>query len=242
MNRRVAVIRRASSFGLDSRGSHAAVKKQFDELNYGTLLDSKYEFNPYARFVHGAEYANFKNAYSYSVDDEVGNIQAEGTGFIIDVGGVSHLENQNLATPPVNINLGYDPLAAVKFMRYSVCNGTNWNDAKPYSPTFIISANDPQSCPVYLEDSKVPTQRYALTVMSDPAKTFPSIPVGAAWDATTTAAPIYCKGNLENPGDPSNPYRASSRQWRCTLTTGGRYGAFAFSMPDPNSGPHMLVS
>jgi hypothetical protein len=33
------------------------------------------------------------NVYAYSVDDAVGNIQAEGTGFIIDVGDTKHLEN-----------------------------------------------------------------------------------------------------------------------------------------------------
>ncbi|QGM47290.1 hypothetical protein [Methylocystis heyeri] len=217
---------------------YAAVKMQFDKLNYGTLDNGKYEFNPYARFVHGPDYANIQNAYSYSVDDAVGNIQAEGTGFIIDVGSTSHLENQTLASSPIQVTFGYSSSDAVRFMRYSVCNDSNWKDVKPYFTSFIINANNPQNCPVYFEDNKVPAQRYTFTVMSDPTTTFPLLPTGNPWTPQTTA-PIYCKGNLENPNDPTNPYRASSRSWCCDLTASA--GNFAYSMPEPNSA-HKSVS
>jgi hypothetical protein len=213
---------------------YASVKMQFDLLNYGKLDNSKYEFNPYTRFIHGPDYANVKNAYAYSVDDAVGNVQAEGVGIIIDVGSTIHLENQTLASPPININLGYSSLDAVRFTRYSVCNDSNWKNIKPYFAGFIINANDPQKCPVYVEDNKVPAQRYTFTVMTDPATTFPPLetPPANPW-TTKSAAPIYCKGNLENPGDPSNPYRASSRSWCCDLTASA--GIFAYAQPETNS-------
>ncbi|MEJ8572094.1 hypothetical protein [Microbaculum marinum] len=83
-------------------GKFRAVKQTFDDLNYGKFG----VFNPYVNFIHGEKYLNAKNAYAYSVDDAVGNLQADGTGFILAVGGTDGLPNPNPASPPVHVNFG----------------------------------------------------------------------------------------------------------------------------------------
>ena len=69
------------------------VKLEFDKLQYGTLPQQEFVFDPWVEFIHSAKYLNIPGAYSYSVDDAVGNIQAEGTGYIIDFESLANLEN-----------------------------------------------------------------------------------------------------------------------------------------------------
>ena len=73
--------------------------------------------------------------YAYSVDDAVGNLNVNATGYIVDIASTEHLENQTPAGPPINISLGYAYSAPVKFVQYSVC-GPNKN--KPVNPAFPI--------------------------------------------------------------------------------------------------------
>jgi hypothetical protein len=44
--------------------------------------------------IHGSSHVNAPNMYAYSVDDAVGNIQADGLGFVVDVGSTEHLKKQ----------------------------------------------------------------------------------------------------------------------------------------------------
>jgi hypothetical protein len=206
---------------------YAALKELYDLLNYGRLPAPKYDFNPWVAFVHGARFAKIENAYAYSVDDAVGNIQAEGGGIIIDFADVKHLENQLPAKPPINISYGLTQ-GAVSFTRYATCKPENWKPVRPYFLSFIINANNPQNCPVYFEDDKPRPQRYTFTVVADP-ETFPLRPNPATqiWDRDT-AKPIACKGNTDAP-----PYAASSRQFCCDLSSSA--GVKAFSVPEAHS-------
>ena len=61
------------------------------------------------------------NVYAYSVDDAVGNLQADATGFIIAVGGTRGLPNPTPAAPPVNVNFGYGRTDKVRFEKYGIC-------------------------------------------------------------------------------------------------------------------------
>jgi hypothetical protein len=196
-------------------------------LNYGKLPNTKYDFNPYVTFVHGKDYANIENAYAYSVDDAVGNVQADGKGFIIDIGSVEHLENKSPAKQPITINYAINQ-GNVVFTRYSVCREDNWKKTRSFFQSFIINANNPQNCPVYFEDDKTPAQRYTFTIVSGPT-TFPEItdPQKQIW-TPQTAKPVYCKGNNDQA-----PYQKSSRQWCCDLTSSA--GIKTFQVPEAHS-------
>ena len=91
------------------------VKQEFDKLNYGTTQDPESVFNPWVVMIHGSSYMNAPNVYAYSVDDAVGNIQADGLGFVVDVGSTEHLENQLPAAPPITINYAINGPAPVEF-------------------------------------------------------------------------------------------------------------------------------
>lgn len=106
------------------------VKTTFDELNY--WKDGS--FNPYVGLVHGADYINAPNTYAYSVDDAVGNLQADGSGFVIAVGGTRGLPNANPASPPVNVNFGGSSVFG-DWIRWGVCT-TDPDKMRPVTPNF----------------------------------------------------------------------------------------------------------
>lgn len=208
---------------------YSALKKQYDDLNYQWIPNSKYVFNPWVDFIHNQ--AGVTNAYAYSVDDAVGNVQADGDGIIIDISSLKHLENQLPADQPIDISYGLlSPSKQTSFTHYSVCDNTHWTPVKPWYSAFIINANKPENCPVYMRDSK--SKLYTFTVATKPKDTFPVRTSSATqiWD-TKTAAPIKCTGNAS--------YPASSRQFCCDLTN--KAGIKAFQTPVVNSA-HKAVS
>lgn len=107
----VNLLERTPGYADDDSRKFRAVKETFDELNYWP--DGS--FNPYVALIHGRNaspdragtgYIDALNVYAYSVDDAVGNLQADGQGFVIAVGGPGGLPNPNPASPPVHVNFG----------------------------------------------------------------------------------------------------------------------------------------
>ena len=221
------------------------VKLEFDKLQYGTLPQQEYVFDPWVEFIHGAKYLNIPGAYAYSVDDAVGNVQAEGTGYIIDFESLKNLENQLPAEAPINISVGYNPTDPNRFKSYRVCVNDLAHD-KPLSdlnPAFIINARDPSKCPVYLIDrgfNKAQPQTYTFTVTKSPPFTqftIPQVNAGVPrWSNSSNAAVnttniIDCTGNPSAP--PYGNFAQSSKSWCCDLTAST--GAWAYTKPDPTS-------
>ena len=169
------------------------VKLEYDQLQYGTLPQQEFVFDPWVQFIHNSKYLSIPGVYAYSVDDAVGNIQAEGTGYIIDFESLKHLENQFPAESPINIAVGFDTKDPNRFKSYRVCVNDAAHD-KPISdlnPAFIINARDPAKCPVYLIDrgyNKSAPQTYTFTVSKPPPFTlFTTAQVNAGVPAGTTA-------------------------------------------------------
>jgi hypothetical protein len=217
---------------------YAKVKLGFDQLNYGLFPDAKYVFNPWVVLIHGEKcdsapkYVCAPNVYAYSVDDAVGNIQAEATGFIIDVGSTQHLENMMPAAPPIHINYAIGP-QTIKMKNYSICSADAPKKlVNPNFQSFVISANNPKNCPIFFRDNKSPPQRYTFTITQPPPFTVfptPAVPPFPTW-TPTTAAVIDCSGNTGLP-----PYQQSSKAWCCELLAMGGNGVWAYSQPDTTS-------
>jgi hypothetical protein len=140
--------------------------------------------------------------------------------------------------PPVNILIGGEN-QGVQFVKYGVC-GNDPSQQKPVNPAyaaFIISANAPQDCPVYLTDNKSPPQTYTFKVTAPPP--FAVIPTQdvqkgiAEWSSGNgnptqynTTSVIDCSGNT---GTAPNQ---SSKAWCCQLLAKGGAGVFAYSTPE----------
>jgi hypothetical protein len=222
---------------------YMAVKLEFDQLNYGKLADAKYEFNPWVNFIHGdgktpqdPKYLYINGAYSYSVDDAVGNIQAEAAGYIVDVGSLQHLENQHEAQPLINVPVGYtkpdvNNPAPTNFVSYQVCSKGAVKPIDPLNSQFAMSPIDPQNCPLTLVDNN--HQTYTVKITKGPPFaefTMAQVDAGVAkWDnsatATNTTNIVDCSGNLHFP--------ASSKTWCCDKAASR--GVFAYTKPDPTS-------
>jgi hypothetical protein len=226
---------------------YLGIKLMFDKLNYGTLQPAKYEFNPWVRFVHGdptnpanPQFIAAPNVYAYSVDDAVGNIQADGTGIIIDVGSTKNLENPDLAKPPININYGIAGPDNVNFTRYRICKNdpSAEKPVRPSFPSFVINAANPEKCPIYFFDDKTPPQAYTFTITAPPPFFEPLPPAVPQW-SRNTAAIIDCSGNNPNK-DPS--FQPSSQQWCCVSLAVGGNGVWAFSQKDPTNAHQLLIN
>lgn len=122
--------------------NYEAVKADFDELQYWVnVLKSDYgKFDPYVALVHGPDYLNAPYTYAYSVDDAVGNMQTEGTGLIIAVGGPQNLPNPDHATPNVNFPFGYSSSydGGIHFTQYGICTTTPDTPTVSYFTSFAI--------------------------------------------------------------------------------------------------------
>jgi hypothetical protein len=241
---------------------YAKVKTEFDNLNYGGPSGvawkpaAPYVFNPWVAFIHGTPPGTLDNkkgnlgmpgVYAYSVDDAVGNLNVYATGYIVDVGSTMHLENQNPAGPPIAVSLGYAITDAVRFDTYSVCGPNKNKPVNPADPVFIISAIDPQKCPVWLTDNKGTNYTFTVkpTVTTPPL--FTNIPTSAVIKVPSEAGWSTGKGYPESGNNPT-PYDTTSiidcsgntskltKLWCCTRLApsndeGFGSGVFAYSTP-----------
>ena len=144
--------------------NYEIVKADFDELQYWVnVLKGDYgKFDPYVALVHGPDYLNAPYTYAYSVDDAVGNMQTDGTGLIIAVGGSQNLPNPDHATPNVNFPFGYSSSydGGINFAQYGRCTTTPDTPTVSYFTSFAVPEgidNTPGSilnCMNSMQDSK----------------------------------------------------------------------------------------
>jgi hypothetical protein len=179
--------------------------------------------------IHGDKYVDAPNVYAYSVDDAVGNIQAEGTGFIVDVGSTKNLENKLPAAPPITINYAMEGPGGVKFTSYRICKNdvSREKPVNPFFQSFVISANDPDSCPIFFLDNKNPKQLYTLRIVQKPPFRVFVDQSKASWTPATARA-IDCSGNTQ-----TAPFQKTSKTWCCDKSSSN--GVFAFSTPEPHN-------
>jgi len=132
--------------GYDEPGAqknYESVKTEFDNLQYWVnVLNGQYGvFHPYVSLMHGPDYVNAPYVYAYSVDDAVGNVQTDGAGLIIAVGGLQNLPNPDHATPDVNFNFGVQsnyPSGRVAFTDYGRCTPTPDTPVNPNFASFPV--------------------------------------------------------------------------------------------------------
>jgi hypothetical protein len=174
---------------------YATVKGEFDQLQYWfKVLNRQYgqwtnntaadygQFDPYVALVHGPDFLNAPYAYAYSVDDAVGNMQTDGTGLYIAVGGIgvppNNLPNPDHVTPEVQFTFGYattiapnNPFAGLTMTmdKYGRCIPGPNTVSNPTFTTFVvpdgleppiphtpdqpIPANSVRNCQVTLADN-----------------------------------------------------------------------------------------
>ncbi len=159
------------------------VKNIFDELQYWP--DGR--FDPYVLLIHGKDYVNAPNVYAYSVDDAVGNLQAEGTGMILAVGGKKGLPNPNPAAPPMNVNFGFAKTDNVRFVKYGICTMTPDKPVDPDFASFGLSVLEKNldKCPLSLVDNRGAIYNFKIK----PGVPFP---IGVNKLTPETKAPIDC--------------------------------------------------
>jgi hypothetical protein len=84
---------------------------QFDPfLTFGTPFTSQFSLDPYTRLIHSTRDGVAAVAYSFSIDDKYGNFRDASSGFIVDAGGTTALQNKQPYDPyqQYTANWGYN--------------------------------------------------------------------------------------------------------------------------------------
>lgn len=196
------------------------VKAEYDQLQYWfNVLNGQYgqwtnsaapdygQFDPYVALVHGEmPYMDAPYTYAYSVDDAVGNMQTDGTGLIIAVGGPGNLPNDNHVTPEVQFTFGYKSAydGGITFNQYGRCIAAPNTETVSFFTTFVVpegvegESNSVENCQITMVDSK--NRPYTFKLKGFPAD-FPKPVVGQMnWPNAQQIAVINkqfidCSGN-----------------------------------------------
>jgi hypothetical protein len=177
---RTNLLEQTPAYKADNFLKYREVKEEFDKLQYWP----NGAFNPYSLLIHGENYINTPYVYAYSVDDAVGNMQVEGKGLIIAVGGTHGLPNPDHATKPIHVNMGYDSKDKIRITNYGVCSNTPDHPVNPNHPSFDISIANLETCVLTLIDNQKQLYRFKL-------KSSPPFPLENGL-TPATHAPIDC--------------------------------------------------
>jgi hypothetical protein len=156
--------------------------------------------------VHGKDYMNAPFTYAYSVDDALGNMQIDGTGLIIAVGGPENLPNPNHVTPEVQFTFGYKSSysGGITFDEYGRCIAAPDTETVSYYTAFVVpegvegASDSVENCQITLVDSK--KRSYTFKLKGFPTD-FPTPVVGQQnWPNAQQIAQINnqvvdCSGN-----------------------------------------------
>ncbi len=141
-------------------------------------------FNPYVPLVHDKNYLGM-NAYAFSIDDAVGNMNEVGDGLLIAVGGKKGLDNGKPFDRDklINVNLGAPLAGDPKWKAFGVCTNKVNQNLNVDQLTFKIYTVD-YPCHMILQDSK--QKSYTFIV-----KNAPPDPVV---DCQSSTQPDWCRG------------------------------------------------
>jgi hypothetical protein len=139
--------------------NYFAVKQMYDDLQY----EKSGQFDPYVLLIHGKDYINAPNVYAYSVDDAVGNMQVDGGGLILAVGGPGGLPNPDPATPPIHVSFGGSANDKVNYTDYGICRTDTNRKVNPDYRSFDVSLNKIKNCTLTLKDDNGRTYQFQIT-------------------------------------------------------------------------------
>ncbi len=140
---------------------------------FGKYIDLQYlpsrAFNPFVQLIHGVDELNM-NAYAFSIDDAVGNMNEVGNGLIIAFGGGDGLANGKPfdKSKVIHVNLGA-PVAGSRnqWKSYGVCTAKPDQDINPKFLSFNIYTVD-YPCKITVTDRNDAV--YQLVVRNEPPR------------------------------------------------------------------------
>jgi hypothetical protein len=178
-------------------GTFDETRWSFDKfILFWAPYESPFNLFPYARLVHNAvDGVNAPGAYSFSIDDKFGNFGGLGSGILVEVGGNTHLLNQD----PYDL-----------WEQFRVSFGKGWDHAtvcgRPYTIPMRLGFADPISfwmngqpqtpCNIALYKDAAETQ-FAKFVVGEGSKTVTDTYTGQTQTVTQlTYDPSSCNSNL----------------------------------------------
>jgi hypothetical protein len=140
-------------------------------------------FNPYVELIHGKNFLAM-NAYAFSIDDAVGNMNEVGDGLVVTVGGKRGLDNGRPFDKDkvIHVNLGTPGKGLPKWSAFGVCTNKTDQDINPAFLSFALYTVD-YPCRMVIEDSN--QKDYTFVIRNAP----PDPVVNCA----ASTQPAWCK-------------------------------------------------
>jgi len=194
---------------------HQAYRKlEYSYKEYRT--GQQYNFNPYVELIHGSNYMAM-DAYAFSIDDAVGNMQELGTGLIIAVGGPKGLVNNIPFNPrrAIMVNLG-DPnaLNRPEWLGYGACDLGTVNckpdmTLLPHTTSFKLGTIKKFPTQVIITDALQRQYKFEISGLSKDN----TLPPNAVNKATCTAPDnSWCEGVYVHISTDENGHKVNNIQ------------------------------
>jgi len=146
--------------------AYTEIQNKYIALQYSSLEQAnKAEvFNPYAAFIHGGDYLKMHAAYAFSIDDAVGNMNEDGEGIIVAVGGDHGLINKTEYNPKTTIEIGLGQPAANDpvWTKYGICTPEADQYLSSGSTLIKVGGQAQFPCKITLEDSNNSVYQFTI--------------------------------------------------------------------------------
>lgn len=137
---------------------------KYDKLKYPSY-NSPYNLNPYVAFVHRVMNLN---AYAFSIDDAIGNVNIPGNGFVIAVGSLNGIPNKKPYVPASSYKLRLN--SGPGWTDINVCGVDHKIPANQKAGTSYPITQDKQ-CKVSLKQGNKATLSFIATKASEQSGT-----------------------------------------------------------------------
>ncbi|HEY1295952.1 MAG TPA: hypothetical protein VGJ60_22980 [Chloroflexota bacterium] len=203
---------------------------QFDPfLTFSAPTHSQFALDPFTRLIHSNADGIGAVAYSFSIDDKYGNFRDASSGFVVDAGGTTALDNKQPYDPyqQYKLNWSYNPVDAAtpavgNWTGASVCGvDVPMNGPGSQRLPLVFQNGSYQACTIKVTDSfggtltldLAPTARNLLDTYTGATVSAFGLPIGD----TYSSAPLITS-NL-SAGDVQTCQRNSSLPDLCASVT-----------------------
>ena len=206
-----------------------AGEAELDQLNYGLTENVQYVFDPWWCSFTALSTVMPPTCTPTIVDDAVGNIQADGLGFIVDVGSTKNLENQRPAGSANHDQLCAGGAGTGQVHELQPLRSKPQERRQSLLQQLYHQRQRAQQVSDLLLRQQESKQAYTFKITQTPPLQLFLDQSKAHW-TVDTSKPIACEGNKN--------FSPSSGTWCCDKSASN--GVFAFTTPEPHNAHNAL--
>lgn len=206
---------------------------------YHSIMDTKgQKLNPWVGFIH--DQLGLQSVYAYSIDDILGNVQTSGDGVVIEVGGKSAQENQQMILPGTKTVIAtFGPPTVFAYHKASFCGNQVIGTDTSFPQTGGLSVINPYLTPFIYYNQASGSTSCTVTITGKTLQPVGAFPAGSPLTASFTVSGL----TLSNSNQDRDRLTAEMIN-SCNDTLGGHAesGQFCKQIQASNTNPSYLFT